>query len=86
MGPNSGAFSGGKENWIYQGSYQDLSDGELYLTAVYFTVTTIVTVGYGDVSAHNSGEKGFCIFLMLLGVVSFSFATGSVASIIASLD
>jgi hypothetical protein len=58
----------------------------LYLTAFYFTVTTLVTVGYGDISAYSFEEKIFTIFLMLLGVVSFSFATGTIASIITSYD
>jgi len=53
---------------------------------MYFTVTTILTVGYGDIRAYNTDEKCFCIFLMLVGVFSFSFATGSLSSIISSYD
>ncbi len=49
-------------------------------------MTTLVTVGYGDISAHSLDEKIFSILLMLLGVVSFSFATGTIASIITSYD
>jgi hypothetical protein len=45
-----------------------------------------VTVGYGDIRAYNSYEEVLCIFMMLLGVISFSFATGSIASIITSYD
>ena len=37
--------------WI--AGYQDVSNGELYLTSFYFTVTTITTVGYGDMSAST---------------------------------
>ena len=36
--------------------FQDLGDYELYVTAFYFTVTTIVTVGFGDIHAYNDGE------------------------------
>lgn len=60
----------------------DMEDGELYLTSFYFTVTTIVTVGYGDITPISMGEKIICIILMIMGVVSFSFTTGSLASII----
>jgi hypothetical protein len=49
-------------------------------------VTTIVTVGYGDIHAYNIGEKIMSIFLMLIGVVSFSFMTGSLSSIISNYD
>ena len=77
---------GSKNNWIYQTGFQDYGDKELYITAFYFCVTTIVTVGFGDITAYSSGEKIICIFLMLIGVISFSFATGSLASIISNYD
>ena len=73
-------------NWIYQKGLDDVDKTELYVTAFYFTVTTLVTVGYGDISAYSLEEKIFAVFLMLLGVVSFSFATGTIASIITSYD
>jgi voltage-gated potassium channel Kch len=55
---------------------------ELYITALYFTVTTITTVGYGDISGTNTTERLVSIFLMILGVVFFSFSTGALTSII----
>jgi Ion channel len=73
-------------NWIYQKGYQDMPSGDLYVTAFYFTVTTLVTVGYGDITAYSLEEKLLCIVLMLIGVISFSFATGALASIITSND
>lgn len=78
--------AGAKDNWIYVKGLQDADYGELYITAFYFTVTTLVTVGYGDITANNQQEKIMCIFLMVLGVVSFSLATGALASIITSYD
>jgi len=65
---------------------QDLPDWELYISSFYFTVTTIVTVGFGDIHAYSPGEMIICIFLMLIGVISFSFATGSLSSIISNYD
>ena len=75
-----------KNNWIYDGGYTDDDVYNLYMTAVYFTVTTVLTVGYGDISANNDGERFFCIFLMVVGVFLFSFATGSLTSMISSMD
>ena len=43
-------------------------------------------MGYGDITPVNLGEKVLCIFLMILGVISFSFATGALSSIITSYD
>lgn len=59
---------------------------ELYSAAFYFTVTTIVTVGYGDITAQNVGERWVAVLLMLIGVIAFSFGTGALSSIIANYD
>ena len=59
---------------------------ELYITSFYFTVTTIVTVGFGDIHAYNTQERFIAIFLMIIGVIAFSFATGSLSSILSNYD
>ena len=63
-----------------------MEDYELYITSFYFTVTTIVTVGFGDIRAFNTSERIMCVFLMIIGVISFSFATGSLSSILSNYD
>lgn len=63
-----------------------MADSDLYITSFYFTTTTILTVGYGDICAVSMSEKILCIILMIIGVISFSFATGSLSSIIANYD
>jgi Trk-type K+ transport system membrane component len=75
-----------KENWIYSKGYQDLSVYDLYVASFYFSVTTIVTVGYGDITAISSGEKLIAVFLMVIGVIAFSFATGALGNILANID
>ena len=45
-----------------------------------------MTVGYGDITAVGDGEKLVAVFLMMLGVIAFSFGTGALSSIIASYD
>jgi len=77
---------GGKDSWIFTKGYYDLDDTSLYVTSFYFTTTTILTVGYGDISAESIQEKLLCILLMIIGVVSVSISTGALASIISNLD
>ena len=64
----------------------DMSNSEIYLVSFYWTITTITTVGYGDISGTNSLERFFCSIMMLVGVISFTFANGSLASIIQNYD
>ena len=58
----------------------------MYVTSFYFTVTTILTVGYGDITGRNLTERILCIAMMIIGTVSFSFATGALSSIISNYD
>ena len=58
----------------------------MYTISYYFTVTTITTVGYGDISATGTLERIFAIILMMGGVFAFSFATGTLSSILSSFD
>ena len=73
-------------NWIRHLSYVDYGATDLYVASIYFCVTTIVTVGYGDISAFSMSERIFCILIMLIGVVSFSYITGALASMVADQD
>ena len=49
-------------------------------------MTTITTVGFGDISGGTLGEKLICIVLVLFGVLAFSFATGTLSSILSNMD
>ena len=49
-------------------------------------MTTFTTVGYGDIHATCTSERVLAIFLMIGGVFAFSFATGTLTSILTSLD
>ena len=57
-----------------------------YCAAFYFVITTMTTVGYGDMPIGTSTEQVFCVFLMMSGVFIFSLVSGSLASILASFD
>jgi len=57
-----------------------------YFISLYFTIQTCTTVGYGDVNPAHTGERVFVIFLMLIGVLLFSFMSGSLASVLQAYD
>ena len=58
----------------------------MLLSAFYFTIQTMTTVGYGDLSPKNLAERVLGIIIMLVGVISFTFATGSLSSILTNYD
>lgn len=54
-------------------------DAELtFIAALYFSVVTISTVGYGDITPTTDLGKWFCIFYMLIGIALIGLALGIV--------
>jgi hypothetical protein len=64
----------------------DVQGIDLYIMSVYFTLTTVCTVGYGDILATTEWERMYCIVLMLVGVSAFTFISGALSSIISNYD
>ncbi|AXI45585.1 ion transporter [Sulfitobacter sp. SK012] len=44
---------------------------EGYIDALYFTVTTLTTTGYGDITPETIGGKLFSVLIMIVGVALF---------------
>ncbi|XP_074575873.1 potassium channel KAT4-like [Curcuma longa] len=53
-----------------------------YIYAVYWSITTLTTVGYGDLHAWNTGEKIFTIFLMLFNIGLTAYLIGNMTNLI----
>ena len=43
------------------------------IAAVYFAFTSLSTVGFGDYHPYSNEERLFCAFILLSGVLIFSF-------------
>ena len=55
--------------WMQVGGYRARSGNYyLYVTCLYWSLTTISTVGFGDVTANTATEKLFTCFVMIVGV------------------
>lgn len=53
---------------------------ETYADALWWAVTTITTVGYGDMYPTTGFGRGIAVFLMLTGITLFGLLTASVAA------
>lgn len=69
-------------SWIISAGLNNKEFHILYINAMYFNLTTIFSVGYGDITAKNLYEKYYNVFLMMIGVMMYSFALSSVSHII----
>ena len=72
--------------WIIRYNYLDKTPGEQYIASMYFTYTTLTTVGYGDITPGTNFEIVLTLLWMLFGVAFFSFTIGSLASMLSSAD
>ncbi|KAM7341583.1 eag-like K[+] channel isoform 2-T3 [Cochliomyia hominivorax] len=60
----------------------NITNAEAYSTALYFTFTSLTSVGFGNVSANTTAEKVFSIIMMLIGALMHAVVFGNVTAII----
>ena len=63
-----------------------LNTDQAYVKTLYFIITTISTVGYGDVLPKTPSEIAYVMFVQFIGVMIFAFLTGSITSILINLN
>ena len=59
---------------------------DVYLRALYWCVTTLTTVGYGDITPKNNPQYIYTMVVMMLGVGVYGYVIGNVASLLSNLD
>ena len=57
-----------------------------YLRALYWCVTTLTTVGYGDITPLTNAQTIYTMFVMVLGVGMYGYIIGNVANLLANVD
>ncbi|XP_068200015.1 potassium voltage-gated channel subfamily H member 2 [Antennarius striatus] len=70
-------------NESIQGSGPSIKDK--YVTALYFTFSSLTSVGFGNVSPNTNSEKIFSICVMLIGSLMYASIFGNVSAIIQRL-
>lgn len=57
---------------------------QVFVTAVYWVITTLTTVGYGDFKGFSNEEYVFQMVVEFLGIGLFSFLMGSINNLVVS--
>ena len=63
-----------------------VSTGVRYLYSVYWAVTTLTTVGYGDLVPQNDAERSYALAAMLCSALVFGYMISNIGSLVASMD
>lgn len=75
--------------WILIGAVDSLLPvQDQYIRAIYWAVTTLSTVGYGDVTPDRNShiQVIFSMVVMFLGVGMYGYVIGNIATLIANID
>ena len=73
--------------WIYiYGNPDNLGPGSRYIQAFYWTITTLTTIGYGDITPTGNSQTVFVIVIELLGAAMYGLIIGNIANLIANID
>lgn len=73
--------------WLALGKIDDKLDAYTnYLKALYWTMTTITTIGYGDITPTTNPQTIYTMFVQLTGAGMYGYIIGNLASMLANSD
>ena len=72
--------------WLDKLERRPTSNFGIYITAFYWAISTISTVGFGDIVPSNVTEKLFNIFWIGVGIAFYSYTIGTLASLLNVLN
>lgn len=72
--------------WVVRNQLIDEDPLSQYLASLYWSISTVLTVGYGDIHAETDTERLFSMLWMMIGVAFYSFTIGILSSIVGKMD
>lgn len=73
-------------SWIVLNGLEDYDIITKYIRSLYWTVTTLTTVGYGDITPHLNYEYIVTILVMIMGASMYALIIGNIASLVSNLN
>jgi len=71
----------GRNSWILEEGQESAAPTERYVTSLYWTISTLTSVGYGDIAAANQAEELLSVAYMLMGVVGAGVIVADILTI-----
>lgn len=81
--------AGHEVTWVIvydDGSAHEGPVSKQYVYSIYWSLTTLTTVGYGDITPTNMPERYYCLFAMLIGAMMFGYMMSTIGSMVTTMD
>lgn len=78
-----------KDNWYTSYELHDRDESNWsasYVDGIYFSVTTMITIGYGDIHPVTIDEQIFGVFMMILSSGLFGYTMNMVTALFQNND
>ena len=69
-------------NWLIQTESQNEPFFHIYISSLYFIITTLTTVGYGDIVCQSLLERIYQIILLAIGSVFYPYVVSTIGNFI----
>ena len=75
-----------ENNWIKTQNLNEETWYIKYMSSLYWSSVTIMTVGYGDIVPQNYLERFYCLFVVLFGCLILPYSINSIGLIIQDIN
>jgi hypothetical protein len=73
--------------WLsLRGIYPGADRWTLYLRSLYWCISTITTIGYGDITPANNAQVVYAMVVMIFGVGMYGYVIANISTIIGNLQ
>ena len=73
-------------NWILKAGLEITEFKNIYICAIYILLMALTTVGYGDITCCCLSERIFQVFLLIIGIMAYSWIVSSFSNFIKKLN
>jgi len=73
-------------NWILNTHLETHPFKDIYICGIYILTMAITTVGYGDITCYSLSERVFQLFLLVIGIIAYSWVVSSISNSIKKIN